>query len=133
MPETPNQPNPWQMAHMGLEFAAAALVLGAIGFWVDYGLGSFPTGTLVGLVLGVVGGTYRFIREALLANRRDMKRYRAAHGGQSGQRRDERDAEPGSGASRTPDESDDQTEGQDQTAARDEPGPPDAGNEDSRP
>jgi len=80
MAQEQDEPNPWRMAHMGLEFAGAALILGAIGYYVDYKAGSFPIGTLVGLVVGVVGGMYRFLREAVLANRRNMQRYRHSHG-----------------------------------------------------
>jgi F0F1-type ATP synthase assembly protein I len=64
---------------MGLEFAGAALILGAIGYYIDYSIGSYPVGTVIGLVLGVVGGMYRFIREALLANKRNMRQYEQLH------------------------------------------------------
>lgn len=64
------QPNPWRMAHMGLEFAGAALILGAIGWYIDTQAGTKPWGAAIGLVIGLVGGFYRFIKEALAANRR---------------------------------------------------------------
>jgi F0F1-type ATP synthase assembly protein I len=79
MAKQPDQPNPWRMAHMGLEFAGAALVLGAIGYYVDYQAGTQPWGTAIGLTLGVVGGFYRFIREALAANKQDMRWYEQHH------------------------------------------------------
>jgi len=59
----------WKMAHMGLEFAGAALILALIGYYIDTRAGTAPWGAVIGLVLGVVGGMYRFIKEALAANR----------------------------------------------------------------
>jgi hypothetical protein len=64
---------------MGLEFAGAALVLGAIGYYIDWQAGTFPVGLIVGLVLGVIGGMYRFLREAVLASRQNMQRYERQH------------------------------------------------------
>lgn len=69
MAKSSQQPNPWRMAHMGLEFAGAALLLGLIGYYIDTQADTAPWGAVTGLILGVVGGMYRFIKEALAANR----------------------------------------------------------------
>jgi ATP synthase protein I len=61
--------NPWRMAHMGLELAGAALISGAIGWWLDQKFGWSPWGVLTGLLIGCCGGFYLFIKEALSANR----------------------------------------------------------------
>jgi len=79
MPEDSNQSNPWKMAHMGLEFAGAALLLGAIGWYIDYTFSTFPVGAITGLILGLVGGGYRFLRMAILASRENMRQYRRVH------------------------------------------------------
>lgn len=63
------QPNPWRMAHMGLELAGAVLVFGLVGWFIDRQTGWEPWGLLSGLLIGFVGGMYLFIKEALKANR----------------------------------------------------------------
>ena len=69
MAKQPEQPNLWRMAHMGLEFAGAALLLALIGYYIDTRFGTAPWGAVTGLLIGLVGGMYRFIKEALAANR----------------------------------------------------------------
>ena len=63
------QPNPWRLAGMGMEFAGATLVFGAIGWYVDQKTGWEPWGLLTGVLIGAVGGLYLLIKEALKANR----------------------------------------------------------------
>ena len=79
MAKKDDQPNLWRMAHMGLEFAGAALILALIGYYIDYQAGTAPWGVATGLLVGVVGGLYRFIKEALAANRRYTEQYRRRH------------------------------------------------------
>lgn len=50
---------------MGSELTAAVLGFAAIGYWVDRSFESFPRGTATGAVLGIIGGMYNFLREAL--------------------------------------------------------------------
>ena len=50
---------------MGLELAASIIGLTLAGVWADHHFRSGPVGVLVGAGLGVVGGMYNFIREAL--------------------------------------------------------------------
>jgi len=54
---------------MGFELAAVIVGLTLVGLWVDRRFGTGPTGLLIGAGLGIVGGFYNFIREALRMNR----------------------------------------------------------------
>jgi F0F1-type ATP synthase assembly protein I len=47
--------------------ATAGLAL--IGYWVDGRFGTRPWGTIVGVVVGLVGGLYNLVRESLEAVR----------------------------------------------------------------
>lgn len=50
---------------LGTEFAAAVLGLTLAGYWLDRHYGWSPWGTLTGAVIGLVGGMYNLLREAL--------------------------------------------------------------------
>lgn len=63
------EPNPWRLAHMGLEFAGAVVVLAAVGWFIDRRAGTEPWGVIIGTVIGAAGGLYLFIKEALRLNR----------------------------------------------------------------
>lgn len=63
------QPNPWRLAGLGMEFAGATLVLGLAGWYIDGKFGTEPWGLMIGLLVGAVGGLYLLIKEALKANR----------------------------------------------------------------
>jgi ATP synthase protein I len=52
---------------VGLELAGAVAGLSLIGYWIDRHYGTSPWGLVVGLALGIVGGLYNFVREALQA------------------------------------------------------------------
>jgi F0F1-type ATP synthase assembly protein I len=54
---------------MGLELGAAIVGLTLVGYWIDRHFDSHPRGLLVGAVLGIVGGMYNFIREAMRLSR----------------------------------------------------------------
>jgi ATP synthase protein I len=54
---------------VGLELAGAVAGFTLIGYWIDRHYGTSPWGLVVGLVLGIVGGLYNFVREALQATR----------------------------------------------------------------
>ena len=56
----------WRYSGMGIELAAAIVGLTLAGYWVDYKFGTGPKGLLIGAVVGIVGGFYNFIRQALL-------------------------------------------------------------------
>jgi len=54
---------------MGLELAAALVGLTLLGLWVDAHFGTRPYALLVGAGIGVVGGLYNLIRQALQMQR----------------------------------------------------------------
>jgi ATP synthase protein I len=51
-----------RMAGVGVEFIAAILLLGGVGWWVDWQFGFSPWGLLVGVALGFVVGLWQLIR-----------------------------------------------------------------------
>lgn len=69
---------------MGVELAAAIVVPTLVGLWVDHEFGTGRKGVIVGATLGVVGGFYNFLRQALLLAKRD----RAARKGNDADHRD---------------------------------------------
>jgi F0F1-type ATP synthase assembly protein I len=54
---------------VGLELAGAVAGFTLAGYWIDRHYGTNPWGLVVGVVLGIVGGLYNFVREALQATR----------------------------------------------------------------
>ncbi|HUU97122.1 MAG TPA: AtpZ/AtpI family protein [Phycisphaerae bacterium] len=52
-------------AGMGTEFAGAIIGLTLLGLWVDWHWKTSPAGVLFGGSLGIVGGGYNFIKQAL--------------------------------------------------------------------
>ncbi len=55
------------MSGIGFEFAASVVGLSLLGLWIDRHRGTSPWGLLIGLALGLVGGTYNLIRDSLRA------------------------------------------------------------------
>jgi F0F1-type ATP synthase assembly protein I len=53
------------LSSMGIELVLCIAFVAAIGFGIDYLLGSFPVGFIVGLILGTIVGFYQLIRSAL--------------------------------------------------------------------
>jgi F0F1-type ATP synthase assembly protein I len=77
----------YKLMGLGMELAAAVTGLALLGYWIDRHFGSAPWGLLIGAVIGVVGGTYNLIREALSASAADRRASRDAppdHSGRSG-------------------------------------------------
>jgi F0F1-type ATP synthase assembly protein I len=58
--------NPWSA---GFELAGAVAGFTLVGMWVDHHYHSDPWGVLVGVALGLVGGTYNLIRDSIAASR----------------------------------------------------------------
>ncbi len=58
---------------LGVELAAAVAGLTLVGFWIDRHYGSEPWGLLIGALLGMIGGMYNMIRDALAAIRRSSE------------------------------------------------------------
>ena len=62
-----------------MELAGAVVGLTLAGLWVDYHFRTRPIGVLVGAVLGVVGGLYNFLREALRMTKAPGREQRQEH------------------------------------------------------
>ena len=64
-------PNSKKRAHglrgaaLGVELAASLIGFALLGLWIDHKYGFEPWGTLVCVVIGLVGGFYNFIRSSL--------------------------------------------------------------------
>ena len=61
-------PPKWsRLAGMGMELGAAVAGFCLLGVWIDYRYDTKPYGTLVCALLGLLGGMFNFIRQALRA------------------------------------------------------------------
>ena len=69
MGRDPGKPVPrWpRHAGVGIEFAAAVAGFALLGYWVDLRYETSPWGVLIGVALGLIGGTYNLIRESMAA------------------------------------------------------------------
>jgi F0F1-type ATP synthase assembly protein I len=54
---------------VGLELAAAVGGFTLAGYWIDRYYGSQPWGTVIGVILGMIGGLYNLVRQSLQAAR----------------------------------------------------------------
>ncbi len=68
-------------AGMGVELAAGIIGLTLVGLWIDYRWKCGPAGVLIGAGLGIVGGLYNFIRQALALSRSELKDQQGADRG----------------------------------------------------
>ncbi len=59
-------------AGMGTEFAGALCGLTLFGYWIDHRYGSGLKATLICGSIGMIGGLYNFIRQALALSRETM-------------------------------------------------------------
>ncbi len=66
---------------MGVELAAGIVGLTLAGVWIDYHWKCGPPATLIGASLGIVGGLYNFIRQALALTRSERKDQQSADRG----------------------------------------------------
>jgi ATP synthase protein I len=69
MPDDKRFPDWVRHSGVGLELAGAVAGFALVGYWIDRHYGTTPWGLVVGVALGMVGGLYNFVREALQATR----------------------------------------------------------------
>lgn len=63
----PDRPEWIRHSSVGVEFAAAVGGFALVGYWIDAKYASEPWGLLIGVTLGLTGGTYNLIRSSLAA------------------------------------------------------------------
>lgn len=59
-------------AGMGIELGSAIIGLTLAGLWVDYKFHTGHKGLVIGATLGIVGGLYNFIKQALALSRTQL-------------------------------------------------------------
>jgi len=69
----------WRLSGMGLEFVSTIAGMALAGWLIDRWAQTSPRWTIVGVVLGLVGGGYNFMRQAVQAGRAAEREYRRAH------------------------------------------------------
>ena len=65
-----NWPGLARYTGMGVELAGAIIALTLAGMWVDHQFGTGRKALITGAILGIVGGFYNFLRQALELSRR---------------------------------------------------------------
>jgi F0F1-type ATP synthase assembly protein I len=81
MAEDPQQSPPWmRLSGIGVELAAAVAGFTLAGYWWDRHFRSGPWGLLIGIALGLVGGTYNLIRQSLLATKEAGRSHQTTNG-----------------------------------------------------
>jgi ATP synthase protein I len=78
----------WRSAwSIGFNFAAAVAGFLFVGYAVDFYYGTGPWGVLIGTFLGLVGGMYNMIRQAIAASREAERESKPPDAGGAGPRR----------------------------------------------
>lgn len=68
--QPPDPASRWtQYAGIGFNFSAAVAGFSLVGYWIDHHYKTSPWGVLIGLGLGLTGGTYNLIRASMAAFR----------------------------------------------------------------
>jgi ATP synthase protein I len=68
-PPPSDERSPWSYAGLGFQFAATTAVFALMGVYLDHRFGWSPWGTVSLSILGVTGGLYLLIKDALKRNR----------------------------------------------------------------
>ena len=69
---TPTNPA-YQVYAIALEFVVFTVVCGGIGWGIDYLAGTGKVWMTIGFIVGILGGGYRFVRQALAASKGPLK------------------------------------------------------------
>jgi len=56
---------------LGIQLAAAVVLFFLVGWWLDTRMGTSPAFTLIGMLLGFVGGMIKFFRSAAEMSKKD--------------------------------------------------------------
>jgi F0F1-type ATP synthase assembly protein I len=81
MPEEAKSGSGWaRLSGIGIELAAAVAGFTLAGYFWDRHFDTRPWGVLIGAILGLVGGMYNVIRQALAATREAGPGIKTTHG-----------------------------------------------------
>jgi len=69
--------NPWKLAGMGTELLGAIIGPGLLGYLIDRWAGTLPRWTLILAGVGIIGGGYNFVRQAMALNRQAAAAWRS--------------------------------------------------------
>jgi len=69
MPDGPKDPSPMRLLGAGMELGGVVVVMAGIGYGIDRWLDSGPWGVAVMSLVGVTGGLYNLIKQALRDSR----------------------------------------------------------------
>jgi len=84
MPGRRQGPSLWRYSGIGFELIGAVGALSLFGYWIDRHFGTTPWGLIIGALIGIIGGLWNLIREALIMSRESTQ---ARHDGDSGGRK----------------------------------------------
>jgi len=69
----------WRLSGMGMEFVASIAGMLLLGLGLDYWWGTSPVLTVIGAVVGLIGGGYNLIRQALNAEKKAAAKRKHDH------------------------------------------------------
>jgi ATP synthase protein I len=61
---------------LGIQLAISVVVFFFIGYWLDGKFGTSPWGTIGGALVGVAGGLFKFLREAVSLGKKADAEYK---------------------------------------------------------
>lgn len=82
-PPRPRRSVALRYATLGTELGFSIVGLTLLGYWVDWHFGTGRAGVIVGASLGIVGGLYNFIRQAIALTREQQQEQAAQRHGDS--------------------------------------------------
>jgi F0F1-type ATP synthase assembly protein I len=59
----------FKYSSVGFELAGGVAVFCLIGYFIDERMGTSPVGLITGAILGIIGGVYLLIKQALIINK----------------------------------------------------------------
>jgi F0F1-type ATP synthase assembly protein I len=89
--------NLYRLSGMGIELTASVVGMALVGWLLDWALGTGPWLLVTFAVLGIIGGTYNFIKGALKENRAQQAQWRKRHAAPPPQQPDRPAPKPGVG------------------------------------